>query len=474
MAKQNSFYKRTTRGALKSIEKQLVENISNICETYNVDPSTLDVANSIDELQDLKDVLELTHGKVSSTSKKTTPPKSNTSIESGNVDDVEQSDSTSASEFDQPEPVEPNVPTPGNEAPKFNLGDFVPQENSNAFAMEFESKGRDYAKGIIETGDSTINQNDDSVPTRSSEVDDLSDSSEATSSAPDDSTPSPWQVDTSDEVEVKNRDQQVEEDSKSDDPEKVALASATKKKATKHIAKQAASMYAIVVEKTGNWAGQISEKSLDKMEAEGTIDRQYVIDDFSNQTVDQFVDNHNNQLKDVVTLDEDVKEDFQEALELVMEKHQWEVTPEVNLAIVAISGIATVVKQGRDLRKDTMRVLEKASKTYQIVHHELVQQQDENASLKAEIERLNQSKQSSVVKQEPVNGGEIESIQPEEILRKGSFKKEFSGEDVERSNEFGEATNEIDSVTSPITEDPRVVTLAKQKKRNKVKKPVKK
>lgn len=404
------FYKRSKRGALNAAEKSLGDSIEALCKTHNIDPNTLGQATNLEELGDIKSVLEAQINSSPPVKKPTESAKESAENTQKNTPAKKERPAQVKPDESLKEPVvkktTDSTPAPdvsqSSATEKFNMGDFIPQENSNAFAAKFKTADRDYAvhnefdqslpnapqKPLTETEKPT-------APTTSkTTTSDITETTETTSTIPaatepaatqvNDSTRNPWEIDTDQAQVVEEAPTTTDPNLTSDDPEKVALAEATKKKATKHIAKQAATFYAFLCEKGGNWAGRISENRLAKMEANGLIDRNFILDEDQKQTVEDFVDDHNKKLKELVVLDEDVKDDFQEALQLVMEKHQFEVTPEVNLAIVTISGIATVVKTAMDIKKDSIKILNKTSRTYTLVQNQLAEAQAEIARLKAQ------------------------------------------------------------------------------------------
>jgi hypothetical protein len=483
MAK-NPFYKRTKRGALQGVERELIAEIEAMCENKGIDVRTLDVASNVEELRDLRDAVELRGAEKSASDTNTNNNSDKPTSTTDKAADTNAEAANKEESFEAPEETKPNAePTPEpsefeKTGKSFDMADFVPQDNSNPFATEFIKEGREYATGEVNIGqpEAVESPAPDPKPERTPSVESVSEATPVEAVEPvNDSVASPWDVSTDNEVEVNNRESQVDQDLNSDDPEKVKLAETTKKKATKHIAKQAANLYAIVVEKAGKWTGQISEKTLTKLENEGKLDREFVIDDQTGETVDRFVDNHNDNLTAAVKLDEDVKDDFQEALELVMEKHQWEVTPEVNLAIVAISGFATTIQQARQCRNESMKVLDKASKTYQMVTYELTEAHSRNDELEAQIAELqaqlsaskNGQAQPSVQPSVPATENNLTVVTPPPI-RKGSFnKKEADGiiePAAERNVDFTEEENMIETITSPILEEkPSIVKKTTKK-----------
>jgi hypothetical protein len=438
----NKFYKREKRGALSSKERNLVAKIESLVDQNDVDVNELGSARNVDQLEVMLEALEEEYG--------------STTIESSSP----KEEPTNFEEPKETKPVESsteqvNVP---KETGSYELSQFVSQENSHPFAIEFESAGRDYAKGgpTINPSIDESEQNLDDKPVENTESSRFSESAT-------DSVASPWDVPTDKETEFSSS--RIDTDNvESDDPEKTALAESTKKKATKHIAKQAANLYAIVTEKLGGWAGKISDKKLEALEEEGKIDREYVVDKGRNLTIQGIADNHNSQLKKMVKLDDDVKDDFQEALELVMEKHQFEVTPEVNLAIVTISGIATVVKTATDLKKDTMELIEKSGKNAMVIQNQLERERAMREDLQRQIEEM---KNGSAILE---SNTESPQQQTQGEVKEMSFVKKTEldvsdTETVQRNRSFSDSENMIETITSPVIEEkPKLVGIKKKKK----------
>jgi hypothetical protein len=444
------FYKRTKPGALSTEERNLTEAIESLCQKNNVSADSLKIARTVEDLEELKKSLETTAGKPSSSESSSeevseTAPDQNFDVDLETEKALEKKPSV---EKTHQEPIPSSKPDISS---TFEMSDFVPQENSNPFTSQFKTEGRDYTKGEVNVGgDQKIDVNNTEAGSKTQRTPTVDEVPEIGTTAPaNDSTPAPWAVNTDNEIEVNNREKGLQDDINSDDPEKVKLAESTKKKATKHISKQAANLYAIIVEKTGRYAGEIPEKRLDKLEREGKLDRQFIIDEKSGETVEKFVDDHNKRLKDLVKLEDDVKEDFQEALELVMEKHQFEVTPEVNLAIVTISGFATTIQQARQCRNESMKVLEKAERTYKLVNEQLAQSYDRNRELEQQLLELKvqmkerESGSPARVVNLPVNQGEP-------AIKSGTFSKPNTDEVSHGEKTITESENLIETITSQI------------------------
>jgi hypothetical protein len=122
-----------------------------------------------------------------------------------------------------------------------------------------------------------------------------------------------------------------------------------------------------------------------------------------------------------------------------------------------------------------MKVLDKASKTYQMVTYELTEAHSRNDELEAQIAELqaqlsaskNGQAQPSVQPSVPATENNLTVVTPPPI-RKGSFnKKEADGiiePAAERNVDFTEEENMIETITSPILEEkPSIVKKTTKK-----------
>jgi hypothetical protein len=226
-----------------------------------------------------------------------------------------------------------------------------------------------------------------------------------------------------------------------EDSDKVALAESTSKKATESLAKQSAKIFEFIVEWGVKKYSKVSDKQLDRMEQEGTIDRNFLIS--QNKTVADLVDEHNDLIDEIIKVDPDQREDLIEALMLLAEKHQVKMSPESNLAMVVVTIIISLAKAGYDHKQQMKKTLRKVSDTYTMQKTALADAERRNAELQARLDNMEKPEQPD----EPVKT--LSFDMPKKDKPSLSISKD---EPVERNREISEAESELEEITSKVDE----------------------
>jgi len=436
------------KGRKSALEQQMVEESEKIIAENNVDISTLDLPKTPDELRDFRNDLKAKYGEATPQPKQKEP--------SSTQDDLEPSTESSDVEFDQPEPVaqseEPSTPV----TRKFDLSEFEPVETSNPFFESFPEEDMHKA-----TSDFPVfNEPEPVVET-------------AQPSVPNDSVPDAWELMRQKREKtqaiggLESAVDSVEAETiPASDTNKVPLADSTKKKATESMARQMAKITTFLTELGVKKVSKISEKHLDRLEEQGLIDRNF---DVNGKTVTELLDDHNDLIDKMIEVDPQSKNDLIEAIKLVAEKHQIEMSPESNLAMVVVTIIISLAQAGLSQKREFKKTLKKISDTYTMQKRQIAPMEAEIQKLRDENARLNRNgvapAQAPVIPM-PFPEGNTESS--EAPIRELSFRNQppdNSGINVRRnSNEkVTEAKAMLDEIDSEVDEGTVVI-----KKGNKV------
>jgi hypothetical protein len=369
----SSFYKKGKKGRNTSLENHAIKEIQEIMEANGID--SVETATTPEELYALRDKLKNKYGSKAEAPKeepKQAPveePKQDP-VEEPKQDPVEAPAENPKEEFELT-PTEEEAPASSPEH-HFKISDFQPVQEINPFTAPFK-------KEDLFKAENEFRLDEEEVKPPTEDKFSQHELPEHT-----DATPNAWEIAKS-RGDKPIESLEVEEVSSSSDEMKVKPQSETSKKATKSLAKQSAKIFQFISEWAVKRYAKVSEKNLNKMEEQDLIDRNFMV---NGKTVAELIEDHNDLIDEMIKVDEDMKEDLVDALMLVAEKHQIEMSPESNLAMVVITIMISLGKAGYDAKQEMRKTLRKISDTYVLNKRGLQQAQDENAQLREEIKQL--------------------------------------------------------------------------------------
>jgi len=464
----SSFYKKG-RGRKTAMENQHISQIQRIIDNNDVDMQEYNVASNPNELETLRDELKRDFGLPSIEKQDTSSSQADPEPQTDNTknSDSAETEFDETESFDQPTETENSdlESTEMNVDEKYSISDFKEIENRHPFSQPFKEEDMFKANRFVE--DDADMEPEEIDPTK-----DMSISSEKPEE--NDSVEDPWKrrqkiseqpSETSSNVKSPSpsgstSDQPLSEEEK----KKVKLNKSTGKKASKMMAKNVTNLTCGALEGGAKWYGKlpVSEKRLSKLEKSGKLDRHFVVDKETQKTFNHIADEHKDFLDKVIKIDEDQKEDLNEAILLLSEKHDVEVTPESNLLMCLVTIVISLWQVSNEQKKKMDRVISKISDQYVLESQRI-----------APLEKEVQEKQSTIAQQEEkirhlemkVNGSEFDKDKPkkdqETPLKKMQFTSEKRSEERERQVE--NATNEIESITNDIEGDKRPQKFTKKK-----------
>jgi len=381
----SSFYNKGKKGRNTSLENHAIQEIVNIMEKNGIDE--VETVTTPEDLYALRDKLKAKYGSAQNTdtvqSKRGNIKAETKAPVQENLDPVPDPDPDPKEEFTLT--PEDEITTEKSSNPHFNLSDFVEVKDINPFSAPF--KQEDMFKASNEFA---LTPNEETATTHDRFGNNpLPENSDA--------TPNAWEIAKQRGASEKPIERLDVETVESSDEMKVKPQSETSKKATRSLAKQSAKIFQFISEWGVKKYSKVSEKHVAGLEEQDLIDRNFMV---NGKTVAELVEEHNDMIDELIKVDEDAKEDLVDALMLVAEKHQIEMSPESNLAMVVVTILISLGKAGYDAKQEMRKTLRKISDTYVLNKRGLQQAQDENAQLRAELRMLRS------------NNGNMGSVQP--------------------------------------------------------------
>ena len=344
----------------------------------------------------------------------------------------------------------------------YDLEDFVEAKHENPFFDEFREEDLFKAGSFIESNEDAPSKFDEPELLESEDVIDQGDA-----------TPNAWDnrkgnKDRSEAMKRIQSDSETSSDTDSStssesDPEKVKLAEKTSKIATRSLAKQSAKLFEWVSELAVKKYSKVSDKKLEGMEEKGLLDRSYILP--NGQTVAELIEDHNSMVDELVSTDEDTREELTEALMLVAQKHKIEVSPEANLAMVVITMLIGLAKAGHDQKKIMDKTLRKISDTYIMQKRTLVEAQDRAEIAENRLANLQNNGMPAPSEQSmpPENPSPILESAPrnlsfntDETKRESKKSLTIVKDEVITTREVKQAESELDEIDSFVEGDTRM------------------
>jgi len=382
----SQIYKKPSKGRLSIVEKKAVSDIEKVLEKFpeeRRETITLleDLTSFSSELKskypdlfkEVKEVPGSSPKEIPETSSEQNPIKKDVEVDT-NDDMVPEFDLTpsdnSSIETDN---------TDFGQTDSFDLGDFEETTTTNPLSAPFKSEAMFKLDPLNTEAENIASQESSSNSLGSDGTDAVKSAWEIAKEQQDDPQPS-----SQEKLDAANRlKSNVEPESTEESENKTKLAKSTSKKATKSLAKNAAKVFEFLTEWGTHKYGKISDSYLDKLESKGLLDRHYVLDPEQGKTIAQLIDQHNESISKIKT-DPDASDDLVEAMLLVAEKHEIEVTPETNLAMVVISMIVSLARESHEQKMLMKRTLRKATDNYTLGVRQVQTMEQEIERLKAE------------------------------------------------------------------------------------------
>lgn len=436
----SNWYKKG-RGRMSSVEKATVSQINDIIEEFGVDISYYEAPTTPNELNDLKDGLIAEFGQPKL--KKDKFPESKNSLEEAEAEaklkaesnsqdsDIEQT--SEEFELEENKPADNIVESSKTDA--FEITDFEEVNTPNPFAEEF--KKEDMYKVSNFTDPEPLDSQIDPV----NQIE---------------SVPNAWDIaKTTQEkpttLEINSATPISPETTQTpEEKEKVKLAKKTGKVATENIAKQGAKIFEFITEIGIKKYSKISDKHLEKLEEQDLIDRNFIV---KGKTVSELIEEHNDLIDELIKTDPEMREELIEALMLVAEKHQIEMSPESNLAMVVITMLLTLGKAGYDQKKAIKKLIKKVSDQYTLGKHALSEANERNKALQQQLDNVKLNNERIPLVQTP----ETEPVDPapiKELSFGDNSSKPSLGLNLQpRSREIVEEESILEEITSEVSGD---------------------
>jgi hypothetical protein len=362
----SNWYKKG-KGRKSSVENASIRTVNDLIEQNNIDISKYDSPTTPNELYELRNKLLEEYG--SPVIKKDVLPSETTENVSAQEPILDDSSKTN---FQEPEPVETPVESQTQSTRTFELSDFVEQKSDSPFTDEFPAEDMHKA-----TSD---------FPSYVPEPTPPPESSQAIEQVSNDSVPDAWEQmkkkrDRGSALGTETVEATAEPVSSTPKSDKVPLADETKRKATESMARQMAKITTFLAELGVKKVSKLSDKHIDKLEDQGLIDRNFEV---NGRTVAELLDDHNDLIDKMIEVDPQSKNDLVEAIKLVAEKHQIEMSPESNLAMVVVTIIISLAQAGLSQKKEFKKTLKKISDTYTMQKRQIAPMEEEIARLRAE------------------------------------------------------------------------------------------
>ena len=109
------------------------------------------------------------------------------------------------------------------------------------------------------------------------------------------------------------------------------------------------------------------------------------VDKANQKTLNHLIDEHKQFLDEVIAIDPDQKEDLMQAIMLVAEKHDVQVSPESNLMMVLLNIAITIGQASHQQKKKMERMISKVSDSYVQQSQRIAPLENENEQLKEQL-----------------------------------------------------------------------------------------
>ena len=433
------YYRRKGAGRYNPNERSLMGEIDDVLAENDLLESDIRVVESEGDLEKLKDELVAKY-------------------ESSQSEPAEEAPAEEAPAEEAPAEEAPAEPST-SELDNTDLTDFVEKKTQSAFSAGF--KPEDMHKLNLDRGQSSsaeeILSTSEPAPASSSSIvkpawemqKNISTKSKMSSRLDSfdddgDSTPAP----KDDGKTVTPASTEKPKPLSPEDEKKVKLAKSASRKATKSLAKQSAKIFEWVLEWAVKKFSKISDKSIDKMEKSGDFSRHMPMAGMAGKTIAQFIDDHNDEIDEIVKVDEDDRDDLIEAIMLVAEEEDVKASPKANLAMVVLTMGMSMAKAAYDEKKDTKKAIKKSAEAYTIGVEKLGKAESEIVELKRQLSFKQDSSSPAPV---------VKGVQ-EVPIRQLSFTKnipskpaiEFGKPDHTPVRNFPQADSMVEEVNSEV------------------------
>lgn len=204
----------------------------------------------------------------------------------------------------------------------------------------------------------------------------------------------PWEIEPENSFPVageENSEAEIQPESESGEGPKNKLSDT----ATKQMVSTGVDLLCSGIEWAGRKVACVDIWKLRKLEMAGKLNLQMPIMN-DGTTVEQWAKNHNNAVDSSIVIDDESREDLINATLLVAEKHNFEVTPEMNLGLTLGAIIVKVGSSAIALRNDSNKMLKEAQYMYETQFKKIEELQKENERLRKMQEDQN------TVNEEPI------------------------------------------------------------------------
>lgn len=389
-----NIYQTGKAGNKTLLEKKAVKDIQYYISNHN---AVIDkVATTPDELYSLRDKLKSEYGEIPITSE--TPSSDSTSkskIKNKITDpDIQPELESNSEEFDIPEgnfESEPSYSEPTTSIDSeeilenYNLSDFEEIKPGNSFDAPFKQDDLFKADNQFEIDN---NNHENNFSNEEEVIQSVRNpwESRAETAEENEAIKSQSPTEEVEEITVHKEDVELSEEEK----DKIALAKKTSAIATKSLAKQTAKIFDWITTGGAKWYSKISDKKLDQLEEKGLLDRNFILDD--GRTISSLIDEHNELIDELLETDPEMLDELIDALLLVAQKHEIQVSPEANLGMVVITMLISKFKTGHDAKKQINKVLKKSQDIYLIQTRNLADAESRASQAEEELARLKAEK----------------------------------------------------------------------------------
>jgi polyhydroxyalkanoate synthesis regulator phasin len=423
------------KGRKTALERSQMSTIEELIEQHDIDISEYNPASTPHELEELRNQLVDKYG---------TPPvkKPETQSAKPSPAPVESNSSSGDTEFAEPEFADPE-PTKAEDITSsstrtFDLSEFVPTQAKSPFEDHFPAEDMHKAHNDFPT----IEPQPEPTKVQQTQTD---------------STPNAWEV-------LKNRSDKVNSIDRIDDPEpiasepsksdsgdgkKVPLSSEARKKANESFARQTAKIFSWLSESGVKYFSKVKDKHITELEQEGLLDRNYEV---GGKTVAELLEQHHELIDEMVKVDPQSKNDLIEAIKLVAEEYEVEMSPMANLGMVIVTILLTMAQAGIQTKREFKRHLKKVSDQYVMQKRQITPMQNRIDELE---QQLRTQSPKAPAQPEPSSFSQPVELSLEEPIKELSFaKKDTTGLNIRRSSpaEIQEESSSLDEIGSEVDE----------------------
>jgi len=475
----SNWYKKG-KGRKSAVEKSQINDVNQLIEQHDIDISEFISPKTPGELSELRTELIGKYGspEIIKDELPGDKPGENDPPEPS-IDEPQSDPNDKTGEFGElKESSTSDIPGLENTQDNWKLSDFVENDNRHPMSAPFKKEDLFKASSFGEEPDGEDLEDEPSeIEENEDPLDDEHRPKEVVKEQPNDSVGNPWEKKRSPEVKTEEPGSPAPAnasgenlDLSDDEKKKVKLAKTTSKKASENLAKQVTNLTCTVLEGGAKWYGKlpIREKKIQKLEDEGQLDRHFVVDKATHKTLNHLIDEHKQFLDEVISIDPDQKEDLMQAIMLVAEKHDVQVSPESNLMMVLLNIAITIGQASHQQKKKMERMISKVSDSYVQQSQRIAPLENENADLKEQLRVIQGGGNRMVAPPTPVAQPGAKE-EPQDWMRHLSFGTpgekniDIMDEDKNvRKNEGIETASAImEEVSSPVEGDHRTTHFKK-------------